>query len=211
MQPYYSEGGIVIFHCDAREVAEDADVLITDPPYGVEFTGKVTRHTRGEHGYTTADDPRIGPEVVSQYLTTVSRGVVFPGIRRLYDYPTPNDIGCVYCPSGAGIGKWGFTLFHPVLFYGTRPGSLKPTSMTSFATSGPSEHPCPKPLSWMRWVLTLAALDGDVIIDPFMGSGTTLLAAREAGHRAIGIEVEEQYCEIAANRLSQGVLPLAHH
>jgi len=67
-------------------------------------------------------------------------------------------------------------------------------------------HPSPKPISVMRWLVDRLTFAGDLIIDPFAGSGTTLVAARELGRPAIGIEVEERYCEVIARRLSQGVL-----
>ena len=69
-------------------------------------------------------------------------------------------------------------------------------------------HPTVKPLSLMKYLITLAAPPGAVILDPFMGSGTTLRAAKDLGRKAIGIEIEERYCEIAANRLAQEVLTL---
>jgi DNA modification methylase len=65
------------------------------------------------------------------------------------------------------------------------------------------EHPSPKPLNVMRWIL--GCLPGETVLDPFMGSGTTLRAAKDLGRRAIGIEIEERYCEIAAKRLAQEV------
>lgn len=68
------------------------------------------------------------------------------------------------------------------------------------------EHPSPKPMSVVQWFLS--RLGGASVLDPFMGSGTTLLAAKNLGRRAIGIEIEERYCEIAARRLDQGVLDL---
>jgi DNA modification methylase len=68
------------------------------------------------------------------------------------------------------------------------------------------DHPSPKPYEAMRWLVS--SLPGNVILDPFMGSGTTLRAAKDLGRRAIGIELEERYCEIAAKRMAQTVLPL---
>lgn len=68
------------------------------------------------------------------------------------------------------------------------------------------DHPCPKPIALMRELVSLFSERGEVILDPFMGSGTTLRAAYDLGRKAIGIEINEQYCEIAAKRLQQGVL-----
>jgi len=209
MTPYFQRDGMTIYHGDCREILPmlTADVLVTDPPYGVAFDGKATKHTaKGSGGYTTGDSALIGPEVVRQALGMVIRGAVFTGNRNLMAYPVPADIGCVYCPSGAGVGPWGFIGFHPVLFYGKRPGPCRPTSIQSFDTADAVGHPCPKPLRWMRWTIGMTTLVGETVLDPFMGSGTTLRAAADLGIRAIGIEIEERYCEIAANRLDQPVL-----
>ena len=70
------------------------------------------------------------------------------------------------------------------------------------------EHPTQKPLEVMKWAMKHAPEDCQTILDPFMGSGTTLRAAKDLGRKAIGIEIEEKYCEIAVNRLRQEVLPL---
>jgi len=208
LKPYYEHAGITIYHGDCREVLPrvSADVIVTDPPYGVGFVGKATKHTKASGGYLSGDTG-IAPAVVAEALLRCSRGVVFSGNRLLHEYPPPRDIGCVYCPSGAGIGPWGFTCFNPVLFYGKRPGGpTSPSSFVSFHTADDCGHPCPKPYEWMAWAVSLASRDGETILDPFMGSGTTLVAAKNLGRKAIGIEIEERYCEIAAKRLAQEVL-----
>jgi site-specific DNA-methyltransferase (adenine-specific) len=66
-------------------------------------------------------------------------------------------------------------------------------------------HPCPKPEIEWRWLVNKVCMPGETVIDPFMGSGTTLRCAKDLGLKAIGIEIEERYCEIAAKRLEQEV------
>jgi len=113
-------------------------------------------------------------------------------------------VGCVYCPSGAGIGTWGWTCFHPILYYGIRPTSgLYPTSITSFETSEQNGHPCPKPEGWMRWIIGLVSTDGEMVLDPFCGSGTTLVAAKKLGRHFLGFEISADYCAIARKRLAE--------
>jgi DNA modification methylase len=213
IKPYYEENGITIYCGDCREILpelESVDLVLTDPPYGVNFGGKQTKHTtRDNSGYTTGDNAEIGPIVVNMALAKCNRAIVFSGIRLMFDYPKPVDIGCVYCPSGAGVGPWGFVCYHPFLLYGKRGGvGSRPLSFQSFETSPDCGHPCPKPIGWMMRCIEFIENCG-IILDPFSGSGTTLVAAKKLGRKAIGIEIEEKYCEIAVKRLAQGVLDFA--
>jgi DNA modification methylase len=73
---------------------------------------------------------------------------------------------------------------------------------------GANEHPTTKPLKLMKDLVALFTDPGETILDPFMGSGTTLRAAKDLGRKAIGIEMEEKYCEIAAKRCCQEVLAI---
>jgi hypothetical protein len=204
MKPYYEQDGITIYHGDAS-MAHSAKftALITDPPYGVGV----------EYGEGFSDDEHsiryaVVP-VVSWCAMTAKRAAVTPGTRCAWLYPRPDEIGCLYFPAGAGFSRWGFTCFQPILYYGKDPYPPTNKQPNSRSWTGAAEdlgHPCPKPLGLMTWLVNRATATDDVVIDPFMGTGTTLVACKLAGRNAIGIEREERYCEIAANRLSQGVL-----
>lgn len=86
-------------------------------------------------------------------------------------------------------------------------GASSPQNVFSCKIDGDREHIAQKPAKVMRWVMGVVP-PGAVVLDPFMGSGSTLEAARDGGHRAIGIEVDERYCEAAARRFEQGAFDL---
>jgi len=77
------------------------------------------------------------------------------------------------------------------------------TAIYSTETSDKNGHPCPKPIGWMRWAVSLASRAGETILDPFMGSGTTGVAAVKLGRRFIGIEIEPKYFDIACRRIEE--------
>ena len=222
LKPYYQDEAVTIYHADCREVLPSlsADCLITDPPYGV-MLGEANngqRREKNQQPYSQfSDTPEylesvVIPAVIS-CLQIVGRGLVFCGVRNLQSYPKSDDFGVWYVPAGAGIGKWGFICAHPILYYGNNPHHGVHMSATSYRTHKPiaekNGHPCPKPLGVMKWAVGKVSVDSDCIIDPFMGSGTTLRAAKDLGRKAIGIEIEEKYCEIAARRMAQEVLDFA--
>ena len=222
MTPYYSGGGQTIFHGDSREVLPHlgkADLLLTDPPYGIEGAAGVGNRKRGkaEYGETLWEDNTayisdVVVPVVTASLAFTGRGIVTPGHRHAFLYPEPDDIGCWWTPAGVGVSPWGLTAFHLVYYYGRDPragiGSW-PTGKQVTESPEKNGHPCPKPLGAWQWLLAKGSTEAeDVILDPFMGSGTTLRAAKNMGRQAIGVEIEERYCEIAAKRLAQEVLPM---
>ena len=202
-------GDATLYLGDCLEILptlEKVDAVITDPPYGVDFIGKATKHTKASHtepgGYIGGDSD-IGPSAVSAALLKCDRAIVFPGNRLLFEYPRPYEFGCVYCPSGAGLGRWGFTVVHPMLFYGkglphTRQG---PSGFESFELAGEDRHPCPKPVGWMKWAIAKCTTIGHTVCDIFMGSGTTGVACINLGRKFIGIEIEPKYFDIACERI----------
>lgn len=218
MKAYYEHAGITIYHADCREILPqlEADVLITDPPYGVEFRGKVNRHLKHNDGYASAirDDSEfiriVVVPAIEASLQLVKRAAVFTGIKNLFAYPKPVDMGAFFVQYGGGVCPWGFSSLHPVCYYGKDPylerglGS-RPNSWLVSEIAQPNGHPCPKPIGWMRRLVNRVSWEDERILDPFMGSGTTLEAAKILGRSAIGIELDERYCEIATKRLSQEV------
>ena len=193
---------------DVLPTLEKVDAVVTDPPYGVDFKGKATKHTQATKEFTggyVGGDSGVGPEAVRVALNVSSRGVVFPGNRLMFKYPEPYDIGCVYCPSGAGLGRWGFVTMHPILFYGVgQPHARQgPSGFQSFATQPENGHPCPKPVAWMEWAVKKCRRESETILDPFMGSGTTGVACIQTERQFIGIEKEPKYFDIACQRIQR--------
>ena len=202
------DGSIRLLLGDCLEILpglERVDAVVTDPPYGVDYCGKSTKHTKRNGGkYVGGDSETAGPDFMNAFA---GRAVVYPGTRICHDYPKPAEIGFVSCPSGAGLGRWGFITGHPILYYGNCPYLAngmghRPNGFTSFETQQPNGHPCPKPISWMEFAVKKAsAFAGETILDPFMGSGTTGVACIRLGRRFIGIEREPKYFEIAKRRI----------
>lgn len=191
------------------------DALITDPPYGVEMGIGNDRRADG-HGLAKREylgDPDTYESFVlnvvprlNAWLDYVTRAAVFTG-PHIHEQRKPAAIGGVYSPAGAGRHCWGFKNLHPVLLYGKAPdlnkGAKEPTVLRSSATSERNGHPCPKPLEWMRWLIRLATRPGELIVDPFAGSGTTGVAAALEGRRCILIEKEPAYAQICRDRVKK--------
>lgn len=230
MTPYYERDGIVIYHGDCRDVLPEIDLLavdclIADPPYGVKLKGKSAKFTDPKRStfrpgeYSIPDTPEYLDTVVvpalSALIPQVKAAAITPGIRNMFRYPQPDDVGGFVSKSATGVGRWGFTIVQPILFYGsdpflrTRRGSRANSLIGVYPNDANQfDHPCVKPIRPWTWLVERASLEGEAILDPFMGAGTTLVAAYQTGRKAIGIELEERYCEIAAKRLEQAVLPL---
>jgi DNA modification methylase len=220
-EPYYQQGGITIYHGDCREILSeiDADVLVTDPPYGMNLGkhsgahDKRSRELRRGSYESYEDTPENYKSIIcpaiSMSLSLCDRGAVFGYAPSIWCLPAPDALGGIYIPAANGRSPWGFQNLAPVLFYGVAPDLHLGAKQTTIRGNGraPVElgHPCPKPIEWMLWLIGLVSRPGETVLDPFMGSGTTLRAAKDLGRRAIGIEIEERYCEIAARRLAQEV------
>lgn len=203
-KPYYEKDGQTIYHADCRDILPylpKVDLVLTDPPYGVEV--------KYDSFEDTPDNlENIVVPIVTECIKRYGRVVLTSGNKYAWKYPKPSDVGVWFNPAGTGFGSWGFCLAHLILYYGKDPYPNKMASSVTgfFGRDGTApDHPCPKPLRFMEWLVNRTSLLTDTILDPFMGSGTTLVAAKELGRKATGIEIEERYCEIAAKRLAQEV------
>ena len=216
--PYYEDAasGITIYHGDCRDVLPTlapVDLLLTDPPYGIlnlQGNGSTpcVRKSRRQQGSGTLKNRLLNRSNVEWDIA-----------------PTAIELDAAFAKSNKRI-VWGGNYFplpptRAVLVWDKcqpwpnfsqvevawtdleRPAALFKHDKSDIDGK---IHPTQKPEPLMRWCIGLAGESVKTILDPYMGSGTTLLAAKMEGRRAIGIEIEERYCEIAANRLRQGVL-----
>jgi site-specific DNA-methyltransferase (adenine-specific) len=202
--PYYDHAGITIYHGDCRDILpsiEPVDLVLTDPPYGVE---------KGYESY--ADTPDSLQTLISDtwplILKKADKIMVTSGIGNIWKYPPAKWVLCWNKPNAMTRScVSNANIWEPILIYGIKGNSFGVDAVTVSISPQNNGHPCPKPLRLFEWLISKACLCGTVC-DPFMGSGTTLIAAKNLMHRAIGIEIEEKYCEIAVRRLQQEVLPL---
>lgn len=211
MDPYYQRNGITIYHGDAREIVPGiaADTLCTDPVWpgatvklaGHEDPERLLRETLDAvHPSVCRLAIQLGCDSDPRFLRAVPARYEFFRLCWL-DVSRPHYKGRLLAGADAAY-LFGIP---PPPRAGARvvPGIYRDSS----STGKEAEHPCPRKIGHVRWLLRFWSAPQDVILEPFCGSGTTLLAARENGQRAIGIEIEERYCEIAAKRLAQEVLP----
>jgi site-specific DNA-methyltransferase (adenine-specific) len=229
MKPYYSHNGIEIYHGDCREIlptlpvafcracgcelADESilaihlaaghdvgpqfDALITDPAYGIGFAAQPTNYqrARGQKPERWDDQPFGEIEVLLKFG---NNQVIWGG--NYYNLPISRGWLCWYKPDAPP------SMAHCELAWTNQDANTRLIIHSIAATNGERVgHPTQKPEAVMRWTIQQAAADSKAVLDPFCGSGTTLVAAKNLGKKAIGIEMEEKYCEIAAKRLSQEV------
>lgn len=223
--PYYSDDYVTLYHGDCREVTEwlAADVLVTDPPYGRSYKGHGEGWTNsaggGGHRSTgqaveIANDHDASTRDASLNLWGDRLAVVFgdlliaqpAGAVQVLVYGKPCDAGIMGARAGRRRDAEGIYLCGP---WPVGIGGGTSILTTGALVAGPRGlsvrcgHPHAKPIDVLE---ELVALSPGVVADPFAGSGSTLVAAKRLGRKAIGVELDERYCEIAAKRLAQGVL-----
>jgi len=228
MTPYYERDGITIYCGDCRDILptlEPVDLVLTDPPYGAEtHEGARTKGPSGElterlidFAPMTAEDLRLIFSVMSLSGWLVSF-IEWRHVAPLESCPPEGlrfvRFGIWVKPNGSPqlSGDRPSMGWEALAFLHSEGGRMEwnggGRSSVFIEPKINGSHPAEKPLKLVRKLMTLFSKRDDLILDPFMGSGTTLRAAKDLGRRAIGIEIEERYCEIAVKRLSQEVLAL---
>lgn len=230
MTPYYEGGGVVLYHADCLDVLptlEPVDHIITDPPFSTRTHRAHDATATGNGiGYDGADRAPLGYDAWTEQDVSVMVPAMCAASRGWVVIMTDHVLAR---PIELAMGEAGRYTFAPLPWY--VPGSRVrlqgdgPSSWTvwivvsrtkaqakwgtlpgGYTHSGPQHHMGGKPEPLMCALVADYSREGDTILDPFAGSGTTLVAARRLGRRAIGIEREERYCEVIAERLAQGGL-----
>jgi len=209
MKPYYDDGSITLYLGDCREVDawQSAAVLVTDPPYGIAYQSGM-RRDRLAASIAGDEDTSLRDFVLG--LWAPRPALVF-GTWRI-PRPAGTRARLVWDPKGAlGMGDLSIP-WKPsdqevyVLgsgFVGRRTSNVLRYAPVQSTARGGRCHPHEKPVSLLHDLI--GKCPPGIIADPCAGSGSTLVASKNLGRRAIGVEISERYCEIAAKRLAQGV------
>lgn len=225
LQPYFDQDGIMIYRGDCREVLADlgpgVDLLLTDPPYGQRYTG-----WEGREVLVRADKPHQALRLVraalgqaADLLQPDAHALVFAGWENwpdFYDacsalFPVKNALIWHKARGGMGNTKMEYARDYEVILFGALgrraiAGRRDGAVLRGFPppSARGRQHPTEKPVELLEYLIDRHAPPGGLVLDPFMGSGSTLRAAQATGRRAIGVEIEERYCETAARLLCHG-------
>lgn len=210
MTPYYDDGTCAIYHGDCRAILLllDRCAVVTDPPYGI------AHRSHGQRFREAA--PIAGDDSLDLAMFVRAWAGDFPVVMFFSPYrPLVGWRSVLSWDKGEHVGIGGDREtcwkrdFELIGVSGNGPllGQRDSAVLRYRAVlPPPSGHVAEKPEALMRYLLW--KLGESKVCDPFMGSGTTLVACKRLGRKAIGIELEEKWCEIAAKRLSQGALDL---
>ncbi len=228
MTPYYDEAGITLYCADVldwRWTNETADAVVTDPPYNVGKPYDGYQDSLPREAY------RSWLSKVWWKMEDLAPTLVYtPGIVNVWEVlevlaPTNyepvrmlgwhrKEFAGDLWNGGPAISwepvVWASTIEKP--YYTKTFGHMGRDFLVVNSTHGDKYkklHPCPKPVQVFQWLIGLFTPEGGTVFDPFVGSGASMLAAQKMGRRFIGVEQSEKYCEIAVQRLAQGVLEFA--
>lgn len=219
MQPYYEDGSVTLYHGDCRDVLPNltADVALTDPPYGIGKAARTYARRSPKVNAAPWDVAFHADWMLAASAVAPALGLM-PGVVNLMN--CPSEVGpwryrwtlAVHVVNGMTRGAMGYGNWIPCLVYAADGVSIyrqaSDAARIAVGHEPKPDHPSPKPYRVMSWLVAQLSSEGQTVVDPFAGSGTTLLAAKALGRKAVGVELEERYCDLIAQRLAQEVLPL---
>ncbi len=203
LRPYYEADGITIYHGDSLAVLpriKGCGLVVTDPPYGIGMDS-VGFKNNGQHGwrnygYAEWDTSRPTIVLMNAVRNAAPVSVIWGG--NYFADMLPPTMGWLVWDKG----QRSFSLADAELAWTSEKRAVRIIDCPRGSVTEARGHPTQKPIYVMKYCIEWSRTDGTVL-DPFMGSGSTLVAAKQLGRKAIGIEIEEKYCEIAAERLGQ--------
>jgi DNA modification methylase len=220
VKPYYQDDLVTLYHADCLEMTAwlSADVLVTDPPYGIRVAQYANVPKRNRHKAVqdaVANDHTTEARDTSLELWGSKPAIVFGSWRQPRPERTKQRLIWHKVKSAPGLSSAPWYSAEEEIyiigdgFLGKAEQNVYQTSearMNQYGLPAQTGHPTPKPVGLMERLI--AKCPEGVIADPFAGSGATLIAARNLGRKAIGVELEEKYCETVATRLSQQAFDL---
>jgi site-specific DNA-methyltransferase (adenine-specific) len=213
MKPYYEEPGITIYCADCRDILPHlpkVDLVLTDPPWNLGYF-KDDNKTWDEYAAwlnAIKSTLEVMAETVWIFQSSKSIPYVAHHFKGWNFFANPKS----FCQliRGKVSNAWDIAYFNnSANFCGVSGWRNWHLANNSNNHNSDKTHPTSRPLDTIKYIIGLYS--HDTILDPFMGSGTTLVAAKQLGRKAIGIEIEKKYCDIAIDRLRQEVLPLNQH
>jgi hypothetical protein len=212
---FYEDSWGIVINADCRDILPElskVDLVLTDPPYngGLDY-GTSTNDNRSWEEYTNwLNGILLQSEIISRgpVMCFLSKPAMIEMIKVRQPWWIGIWNGGSGNPAGPNNGVMFSPNYEPCLFYGNRYGVKVciPDVWNYNVEKNRNGHPCPKPVGLMSRLIHL--MQADTVLDPFLGSGTTAVAAKKLNRHYIGIEISEKYCEIAARRLSQDVMVL---
>lgn len=224
-KPVYESPLATLYHGDCRDVMPRAekwsvDLIVTDPPYGIEWESNYRTGNRLKR--MSHDDGTLDMEAIFKAMARVLRRWRHAYVFGPFELPPPFTAAAELIWSkteASGRGNmtipWGQT--HETICFAVRAADSGPVSAKRgwgaaklrqgtvlecpVTARGKMRHPTEKPIHLLRQLIEASSLMGDVVFDPFAGSGTTMAAAILEGRRAVGIEVDEHYCDVTIERL----------
>lgn len=185
------------------------DLVFADPPYNGGPIGPERRtYSKGKMKIPRHEYKSFCLEWFNQTMRISRNVVVTPGITNTHIYPQPDWQICFYKPNTfAGNKLGGYNVWEPVFVYGKSvinggigQDFIKATNHESFYDVK-TKHPCPKNLNLIIWIVEKFSRKNKIVLDPFVGSGTTLAACEILHRQWIGIDNNKSYCQLSKKRV----------